>query len=176
MQQELELEVRRKIYNLINKSPGLHFREIQRRLALATGSLDYHIHFLYKHGLLRQEKDGKYTRYYPLTKNWGKQEKDILSLLRQKRIRHILIFLLERRSAAASDISTSLAMTPSTLSWYLKQLTEKNVIMLTKRGRFRFYSVADKESIIKCLVAHKASFLDSIVDNFIESWEEGLKK
>ncbi len=176
MQQELELEARRKIYNLINKSPGLHFREIQRRLSIATGSLDYHIHFLYKHGLLRQERDGKYVRYYPITRNWERQEKDILALLRQKRVRHILIFLLENKAAAASDISNALGITPSTLSWYFKQLTEKNTITLTKKGRFRYYKIIDRESIIKCLVSHKASFLDNIVDNFIESWEEGLKK
>lgn len=176
MQQELELDARRKIYNVIQKSPGLHFREIQRRLNVATGSLDYHIHFLYKHGLLRQEKDGKYTRYYALTRNWDTKEKEMLSLLRQKRVRHILIFLIEKKSAAASDIATTLGMTPSTLSWYLKQLAEKNIITLTKRGRFRFYKVVDKESIIKCLVTHKASFLDAIVDNFIETWEEDLKK
>ena len=174
MQQELELDVRRKIYNLIQKSPGLHFREIQRRMNLATGSLDYHIHFLYKHGLLRQEKDGKYMRYYSITRNWESDEKETLSLLRQKRVRHILIFLMERRSSSASDISTSLDITPSTLSWYLKQLTEKNIISLTKRGRFRFYKIVDKERIMKSLVAHKESFLDKIVDNFIENMEEGL--
>ncbi|MBI4174683.1 MAG: transcriptional regulator, partial [Candidatus Aenigmarchaeota archaeon] len=70
-QHSLNLEARRQIYNVIVESPGLHFREIQRRTALATGSLDYHIHFLHKNGMIRTERDKNYVRYYPLTKNWS---------------------------------------------------------------------------------------------------------
>src|SRR3989344_5378876 len=169
MQGALELETRRKIYNVIQRSPGLHFREIQRRTGLATGSLDYHVHFLYKHGLIRPEKTGKFVRYFPMTRNWDPQERETLALLRQERVRHLLLYLIQRKRAAASDIAHALGITPSTLSWYLKQLTDKSVIALTKRGRFRFYHVVDKERIVACLIAHKASFLDGIVDRFIES-------
>ncbi|MFC2142843.1 winged helix-turn-helix transcriptional regulator [Candidatus Aenigmatarchaeota archaeon] len=167
----LDLKVRRDIYNCIVKSPGLHFREIQRRIKLATGSLDYHIHFLYKNNMIRKEKDGKYTRYYPLTRNWNEEERAILSLLRQKQVRHIIIYLIEKKRATATDISTSLEMTPSTLSWYLKQLVGKNVITQQKKGRFRIYSVNDPEKMTQHIITHKSSFLDTIVDNFIDAWE-----
>lgn len=167
-----EVDVRKRIYDCIASSPGLHFREIQRRLGLATGSVDYHLHFLHRQGLIREERVGKFVRYYAYTKTFEQEEKDVLALLRQNRIRHILIYLLEKKRANALDIAKTLAISPSTLSWYLKQLTEKGVIAQRKKGRFRSYSVVEKEKIAKYLILHKASFLDEIVDRFIEAWEE----
>ncbi|HLC76566.1 MAG TPA: winged helix-turn-helix transcriptional regulator, partial [archaeon] len=61
MNGHLDLEVRRRIYDCIVGSPGLHFREIQRRTNLATGSLDYHLHFLHKNGIIRTERDKNYV-------------------------------------------------------------------------------------------------------------------
>ncbi|MBI2076248.1 MAG: winged helix-turn-helix transcriptional regulator [Candidatus Aenigmarchaeota archaeon] len=167
-----EVDVRKRIYDCIASSPGLHFREIQRRLGLATGSVDYHLHFLHRQGLIREERVGKFVRYYAYTKTFEQEEKDVLALLRQNRIRHILVYLLEKKRANALDIANSLGISPSTLSWYLKQLTEKGVIAQKKKGRFRYYSVVEKEKIAKYLILHKASFLDEIVDRFIEAWEE----
>src|SRR3990167_5178867 len=118
-QQHLELDVRRQIYNCIAESPGLHFREIQRRTNLATGSLDYHIHFLYKNGLIRTERDKNYVRYYPLTRNWTDEEKDMLNLLRNNKMRHILIFLIESKKSTPLKISEATGISLSTLSWHL---------------------------------------------------------
>lgn len=171
MNQFLELEVRRRIYNCVAESPGLHFREIQRRTGLATGSIDYHLHFLHKNGLIRTERDRNYVRYYPLTRNWSDEEKEVLNLLRNKKMRHILIFLLEKKKSTPLKISDYTQISLSTLSWYLKQLQEKNVISQKKKGRFRFYKINEPEKILKYLVAHKDSFLDTVVDNFIETWE-----
>ena len=94
--------------------------------------------------------------------------------LRAHETRHDLVcrLLLEKKKANALDIANSLGISPSTLSWYLKQLTEKNVISQRKKGRFRYYSVVDKEKIMKYLIMHKSSFLDDVVDRFIEAWEE----
>ena len=167
---ELNLEARKRIYECITASPGLHFREIQRRVGMATGSIDYHLHYLHRHGLLRTEKDGKYLRYYPLTKNFTDEEKKFLSLLRQKNVRRILIHIIDKNGANPADISTTIGVSPSTLSWYLKKLEETGIIQHVKRGRFRKYKVVDKDNIIKYFVIHRSSFLDEMVDKFIDTW------
>jgi predicted transcriptional regulator len=170
-QQPLQLEVRRRIYQCIVDSPGLHFREIQRRTNLATGSLDYHLHFLHKNSLIRIEKDKNYTRYYPLTKNWSDEEKNALNTLRNEKMRHIIIFLIEKKKSTPLKISEATGIPLSTLSWYLKQMQSTGVISHTKRGRFRFYRVNDPKTIVNYLLVHKSSFLDTLVDRFIETWE-----
>ncbi len=168
----LDLEMRRRIYECIEQNPGVHFREIQRRTSIAIGSLDYHLHYLHRHGLIRVEKDRKYVRYFPLTKTWTDEERDILSLLRHEKIRHILVYMLQKKNANPQDISVTLNIQSSTLSWYLKNLAAKGVIRYAKRGRQRFYAVNNPENIVKYLIAHKKSFFDDMVDNFIETWSE----
>ena len=108
----LSLESRQKIYDLLSSSPGLHFREIQRRAEVATGSVDYHLHFLHKQGLLRTEKAGRFLRYYPTDISFAEEDKELLNLLRQERIRHILIYLIEKKKANASLIAEDLGYTP----------------------------------------------------------------
>lgn len=167
-----DLDVRKRIYETISKSPGLHFRELQRRIGVATGTLDYHVHFLRKHGMIRAEQAGGFLRYYASDIIIEEQEKALLSLLRQEKIRHILILLIEKKRANASQMAFALNISPSNLSFYLKTLQGKNLIAQKKKGRFRFYSVMDKKKIVSALLVHKSSFLDKMVDRFIEAWEE----
>ena len=58
----LELETRRKIYDFIQKFPGLHVREISRRLEIPFSTLQYHLRFLEKRELVKAKDDGKYIR------------------------------------------------------------------------------------------------------------------
>jgi predicted transcriptional regulator len=167
----LNLDVRRRIFECISESPGVHFREIQRRVGIATGSLDYHLHFLYKSGLVRTERQGKYLRYYSVTKHFDEEEKSVLLLLRNDKIRHILIYLIENKRALPTRIAEYLGISNSTLSWYLKNLEENGIITQTKKGRYRIYKVREPEKIVKYIILHKNSFLDEIVNRFAEAWE-----
>ena len=44
----LKLEIRRKIYDFVDKNPGLHVREISRRMDIPINTLIYHIKYLKK--------------------------------------------------------------------------------------------------------------------------------
>lgn len=170
MDRRLDSETRKTIYGCIAASPGLHFREIQRRLNLGTGTLDYHLHLLRRQGSIRAEKSGKFTRYYTTDKLFEEKEKSILNLLRNENFRHIVIYLLEHRNPSASEISSALGFSPSRLSWHLKTLLGSNVVEQKKNGRHRFYSLKSPKDMAGYLKAHRASFLDGIVDRFIDAW------
>src|SRR3989344_1549928 len=157
----LELDVRRRIYNCIVESPGLHFREIQRRTNLATGSIDYHLHQLHKNGLIKMEKDKNYARYYPLTKNWSEDERKILGMLRNTKMRHIIVFLITKKKSTPLKIAEATTISLSTLSWYLKQLQENGIVTHTKSGRFRFYRLTDSKKMAEYMVTYRSSFLDT---------------
>ena len=56
-----------------------------------------------------------------------------------------------------------------------KLLLAEIVLQKTISGKLYFY-LKDKESILALLVEYKGSFLDSLVDNFVDIWEKELSQ
>jgi predicted transcriptional regulator len=166
----LELEIRQSIYSLISTSPGLHFREIQRRTKIATGQLSYHLNYLQKVGLTKTKNDGEYLRYYANIQI-NDEERKVLELIRQKSIRHILLYLLENNNCNHEYLVKNLDIAASTISWHLKKLIDSSIVNKEVEGRKSFYSLNDPELVKKVLIKYKESFLDILVDRFIEMWE-----
>ena len=170
LEEALRLEVRRKIYGTVQQNPGLHFREIQRRVGIATGALQYHLDYLGKKHLVRSEKDAKFLRYYLVREEF--KDTQLMGLLRQGSMRKIIVFLMQRRFANNVTISNAVGLSPSTTSWHVEKLSGAGILSGRKHGRKSYYSLADKDRVAQLLVGYKASFLDEMVDNFVEVWEE----
>ncbi len=168
----LQLDIRKKIYGTIKKNPGLHFRELQRRVGIATGALQYHLDFLQKKHLLKTERETKFLRYYLVRQEFG--EMDLMAVLRQESMRRIVVFLMQRRFANNSAISREISLSPSTTSWHLEKLVEANVLEKSRRGRKTYFKVVDKQRVADVLVNYRRSFLDEVVNNFVEIWEEEI--
>lgn len=168
----LALESRRRIYSIIAKNPGLHFRELQRRTSIAIGALQYHTDFLKKSHLIRAEKDGKFVRFFPIREKQLEENNKLLPLLRHDSLRKIIIFLLTKKTATNKLISQKTGMAPSTVSWHLNSLLTQNIVVKKTRGRKSLFSLVDKDQIANILIHHKKSFLDELVDNFVEVWQE----
>lgn len=170
LEQALKLEVRKKIYNTIKRNPGLHFRELQRRVGIATGAMQYHLDYLMKKHLIKTEREIKFLRYYLVRQTF--EETDLMSLLRQESIRKIIVFLMQRRFANNTNISQVVGLSPSTTSWHLEKLVENGVVEKSRRGRKTYFKIVDKERIANLLVSYRRSFMDEVVNNFVEVWEE----
>jgi DNA-binding transcriptional ArsR family regulator len=125
----LSLEIRRKTYDLILNTPGLHLREISRRLKIPKTSLVYHLRYLEKNKLIIANSENRYKRYYVLDEN-GQKEKEILGLLRQEVPRHILIYLLFCGWASKMELSKELEKYPSTIEFHLKKLKKVGLIRI----------------------------------------------
>lgn len=170
LENALKLGVRKQIYGTIQENPGLHFRELQRRVGVATGAMQYHLDYLVKRHLIRVERETKFIRYYLVREAFA--ETALMSLLRQESVRKIIVFLMQRRFANNPSVSKNVDLSPSTTSWHLENLVQNGVLEKSRRGRKTYFKVIDKERIATLLVGYKKSFLDDIVDNFVEVWEE----
>jgi predicted transcriptional regulator len=165
----LELDTRRKIFEVVNKFAGSHFKEIERKSNLPSGTVKYHLAYLTKRGLISETKDGSNIRYFP--RQFKSENKKLLSLLRQKTIRNILLFVLTHSDCNHEQIVNAVKLSPSTVTWHLKKMEENNIIKSVKNGRKTFYTIIiDKEEIINLLITYQDSFLDSLVDRVIEMW------
>jgi predicted transcriptional regulator len=169
-EKSLELEKRKELYRIIRTSPGLHFREIQRRTDSGTGQLEYHLEYLMKAGLILSERTGGYLRYYPRAEITP-EEKRILALVRQKSVRRILLYLLENESCNLDELVNNLDISSSTISWHLRKIIDAGVVDKVVDGRKTMYSLTDPGLIVEVLIQYRESFMDSMVDRFIEMWE-----
>jgi predicted transcriptional regulator len=170
-QKSLELKTRRIIYNHILKNPGLHERELSRQLELALSTLDYHLYYLKKRELVATKSDGHYTLYYASDKV-GSKEKKMMSLLRQKAPRKIVIFLLINSSCTHKQICEYLGLAASTTSFHLKKLVKNEIIRRVEQGRETNFNVLEQDYISDLIITYKNSFLDDAVNRFADTWLE----
>ena len=166
----LENEKRRTIHALIEASPGIHLRELQRLLNMPLTTLEYHLSYMARKKILFAETEGHRKRYY--TKPLDPEDKKLLAALRQKRMREIVLIVLENGKAKYQLLAERLKLSHSTLSSYLKYLVNKNILVREKIGYETLFTVQDEDRVAKVLIAYKPSFLDRLVDRAVETWME----
>jgi predicted transcriptional regulator len=170
----MALTPRDRIYSTVANNPGLHFREVQRRTGIATGAMQYHLDYLKKKNLIREEKEGKFSRFYALQADIA--DSKLMNLLRQESVRKIVLFLMNRRRATLPTISKNVGLGLSTTSFHMQKLTLAEIVLQKTISQKLYFYLKDKESILLLLVEFKGSFLDSLVDNFVDLWEKELSK
>jgi len=171
MFKELDLETRREIFELISDFPGLHFREMLRRLEISSGNLNYQLNYLTKREIIVTISDGNLKRYYVMGKVKS-NEKRILACLRNETSRGLVLFLLLNPDSQFNEIASNFDLAPSKLAYHLKKLVEKDIIEKKKKGRTTLYKARDEDVIANVLISFKPSFIDSLVENFIEAWKD----
>jgi predicted transcriptional regulator len=166
----LENEKRRRIYALIEGSPGVHLRELQRILDIPLTTLEYHLSYMTRKKILFAETEGHHKRYY--TKPLDPEDKKVLAALRQKRMREVVLIILANGKAKYQLLAEQLRLSHSTLSSYLKYLVDRNILVKDKIGYENLYTVRDEDRVARVLTAYKPSFLDKLVDSALDIWME----
>ena len=103
----LELRIRRHIFNCIRDTPGMHLRELSRKLHLSYHNLRYHVNYLKKHNLIVVKSDNSYSRLY-ITSKIGIKEKKLLSFLRQETTKQIILTIFFYIACSEKVISKEL--------------------------------------------------------------------
>jgi len=172
----LELEVRKEIYDLVAAFPGLHMREIQRKLNLSISHAEYHLNFLEDAGVLTTIEDGHYKRYYisnedikDFWKKLGYSDKKIIGLLRQKIPLQIVLILLKQNKASHGEISKALGMSSSKMSFHLKKLVKYGLIKKLARSEGKGYTIADEKKVIRLLITHEPP--KDMLDELSDLWD-----
>ena len=82
-----------------------------------------------------------------------------------------MVFLTLHEIAYHKDIVTELDLSPSTVTWHLKELERGGFIVSKKSGKSKRYTVLNPDKIGATLSSYKATFLDDVVNAFVETWE-----
>ncbi|MBS3781932.1 MAG: helix-turn-helix domain-containing protein [Candidatus Thermoplasmatota archaeon] len=165
---EIEVENRKKIYELIEEFPGLHMREIKRRTDMSMNLVRYHLSQLKRYKVVEEVEEGEYKRYYPKKgeKRVDLEDKRYLALLREEIPLAVVVYLLsEGEPVSHGDIKEELDIAASTLSYHLKKMRKKG--LLTREGRQ--YWLTNPEEISNLLVKYEPP--KDVIDEFIDLWE-----
>jgi predicted transcriptional regulator len=166
MDEILELETRRKIYELVLKNQGLHLSKIAEILKMNISLVEYHLLFLERNDMVYSDKEQSFTRYYTRG-GIGTSDKKILSLLRQEVPLKIVLFLLKTNNSPHKEILKICNIAPSTLSYHLKKLERNGIISVTTFGDKRGYSIVNKGEIMRLLIQHKPY---NVFESFKDIW------
>jgi predicted transcriptional regulator len=165
----LENSRRKKIYNFVRKNPGVHLREIQRRLSMPLSSLEHHINYMMRKGVIYKEREGHYTRYF--AGHFTKEERKVISALRHENLRKIVAIVLEQKEVKSQDLMEYLDISCSTLSYYIKYLMEHFILRRQKIGYDNIYSIADQR-VEKILIMYEPSLIDKLADKALRTFLE----
>lgn len=168
MEDVLELETRRKIFDIISKNPGLHLSKIADLLSMRISHVEYHVNYLEKHDIISVEKSTGYKRFY-IKGTIGAQDKRYLSILRQKTLLYIVLFLLKNDTAQHKDILENVAVSPSTLSYHLNKLVKHNIVEVQRYGENKGYHLKYREEIITWLIQYKPF---DLYEEFTNVWAD----
>ena len=137
------------IIDVIEKNPGIKFREIMRETGMKNGVLSYHTRKLEKIGVVKVERSPRQTRFYPL--GVTNEESVLIRSLRQETPRQILLSLLDVEELSFNEIVEKVKKSSSTVSTYLSQLLEDKFVEFKIIELKKAYRIKNKE-IVQCAI------------------------
>ncbi len=170
----LDLESRRRIYEAIEKNPGIHFRELLKMLNINTGELQYHLGVLIKNNLISEREVNNMKVYFP-TKMPNQRMKDVLPYLRNSITKAIIINIAMNPGISQKELYNNIKASNKTIASNILKLKERKIIKEECINNICKYYLYDEDLIINTLVTYKESLFDELVQKFIEFMEKNEK-
>lgn len=174
----IEPSTRHRVFELVQKHPGLHQRDIARRAGLRSGHAEYHLHQLVRLGLLREETSGRYKRYFVALKPMEKptegtvepKDRQWLALLREARPLEIVAHLIQDDSLEIGQVAQRTGLAASTTSYHIDKLEKQQIVERYRVGKKRYVRLTDRERLVKVLLAHEPP--DDLIEGFEDLWDD----
>jgi predicted transcriptional regulator/uncharacterized membrane protein len=143
----LDHETRGMIRGYIIANPGVHFNFLKRELKLKNGSLAYHLKVLERSEFIKIEREGMYTRLYPM-KN-GAYYKGAFNGVRLSELQKMIVRQIRiKPGITQKKIIERTNIKQQTVSRNISALEEKEVIKVKRKGR-ETYCYFNKEIELK---------------------------
>ena len=130
-------DTRREIYNCIIDNPGIHLREMSKKLGKGISTITWHLRILEKADLISSKKLGNKIIYYPEGMDIGDLP---LLYLDNKTSQEVFSYLLHK-PAHLRKIAEDLGMPVETVRYNLKKMEEMNLITCKENGNKIVYYV-----------------------------------
>ncbi len=130
-------ESRLKILTEILNNPGIHHNELLRSCNLNKGQLQWHLDTLLKHNIIKKEKYGQYTIFFPITSSTDAIELFKNQFTKSKTTLEVLNTIKKYPGINSAEISRILNLSRNSIKYHIDKLLEKHYIRLEKKGRVK---------------------------------------
>ncbi len=137
----LDNTTRNLIFFCIRDNPGIFFNAIARKTGIIPGTLRYHLVILNLLGKIISLNTFGNTRYFENSGKFSDEEKKILVFIQNDTDNRILRLLLQDPDMSRQDLEARIGISGSTITWYIKRLSEANIIRVHKFGRYVRYRI-----------------------------------
>lgn len=167
---ESVLTSRERVLALVVASPGLHLRELPRRLGLSLRSVRYHLDLLAEENLIVPHRAGRFERWFSAGV-FSTEEQTLISALRVRGQRRILSELLREGPMRFAFLQRATGLSSATLVQYLNRLSSQGLVAA---GEDRRYRLGDPSGIEMRLTLYRERFPDLLADAAREIFDESL--
>ncbi len=129
LEEILRLPIRKRIYSVICDRPGVGFRQLQRALPMANGTLEFHLAQLERAGLVAAWSNRGRTCYYPT--GFGIRSQGSRPSERQERI---LEYLQGSPGVSTEEVEVGMGIGQSTASYHLDALRALGLVTAVRVG------------------------------------------
>jgi len=133
---------------------------------MKNGVLSYHTRKLEKIGVVKVERGPRQTRFYPL--GITGEESILIRSLRQETPRQILLSLLDEKELTFNKIVEKVKKSPSTVSIYLSQLTENNIVEIKTIELKKVFYIKDEEIVQKAINKYHPTLIEKSADRLAD--------
>jgi len=168
MEDALDLESRKRIFEFIRSRPGTFLREMERGLDMELGMLSYHLKVLADAGMVITVQEGNHVRYFS-TDALHPTDIRSISYLKNRSTRAILLFVLDKGSIKYCELAPLVGVSKSTLTYHIKRLVSADLIKVSDDQEKRI-CLADPIKIMRLLIWVRDDVERDSADALLEVW------
>jgi len=165
---ESVLNSRERVLALVTSQPGLHLRELPRRLGLSLRSVRYHLESLEENDRVTPHRTGRFARWFA-TGAFSTEDHTLISALRVRGQRTILSELLRQGPMRFATLERATGLSSATLVQYLRRLSSDALIEAAEDRRYR---LCDPSAIAMRLSSYRERFPDLLADAARQIFDE----
>ena len=156
------------IIELIEKNPGIKFREIMRETGMNIGVIAHYAHKLEKEGIVKVDRKPRQTRFFPV----GIDENDfhLIKNLRQETPRQIISALLKQEFLSFNELVQNVKKSPATVSFYLTQLTNECIVDSIFINQKRHHFIKEIEKLREIIDKYHPSLIERSADHLADTF------
>ena len=152
------------LQEIIEKNPGIQFREIMRNSGLKNGVLSHYLGKLEKNGIIKVIRGPRQARFYP--PRITEDESTVIKALRKQTPRDLLLALVENDGLEFSELVKKVGKSPSTVSLYLSQIVQDGLVEIKLEKLKKRYYIKARDLIDQLIEDYRPSLLEKPSSGF----------